>query len=195
MKSKLSFKQVLLIVSTVGVMLSSLVVFFIVYAKDPVVKAPEILNNLGYGIPIRIRIPTISVDAVVESVGTTTKNEMDVPKEIIHAAWFNLGPRPGDFGSAVIDGHFGWKEGRSAVFDNLNKLKIGDKIYIEEEDGVIISFTVRELKTYSDKENAYNVFNSSDNKAHLNLITCGGVWNKASKSYSNRIVVFADKEI
>jgi hypothetical protein len=32
-------------------------------------------------------------------------------------------------------------------------------------------------------------------KVHLNLITCGGVWDKVGKSYSNRIVVFADMEI
>ena len=176
-------------------MLSSLVIFFIVYAKDPVVQAIDVSDNLSHGVPIRIRIPVISVDAVIESVGTTTKNEMDVPKDISHAAWFNRGPLPGDLGSAVIDGHYGWKEGKSAVFDNLNKLKVGDKIYIEDDNGATISFVVRELKTFSDKEGAFNVFNSRDGKAHLNLITCGGVWNKLAKSYSKRIVVFTDKEV
>jgi len=35
---------------------------------------------------------------------------------------------------------------------------------------------------------------SSDAKAHLNLITCEGVWDKVSKSYSKRLVVFTDRE-
>ncbi|PIZ82226.1 MAG: class F sortase, partial [Parcubacteria group bacterium CG_4_10_14_0_2_um_filter_41_6] len=38
------------------------------------------------------------------------------------------------------------------------------------------------------------VFNSSDGKAHLNLITCTGVWNKEDNAFSERLVVFTDKE-
>jgi hypothetical protein len=37
------------------------------------------------------------------------------------------------------------------------------------------------------------VFASNDGGAHLNLITCAGEWNKGKKSYSERLVVFADK--
>jgi hypothetical protein len=53
---------------------------------------------------------------------------------------------------------------------------------------------VRELRTYGPDEYASAVFRSSDGKAHLNLITCEGTWNSAQKSFSNRLVVFADKE-
>jgi LPXTG-site transpeptidase (sortase) family protein len=110
-------------------------------------------------------------------------------------AWFNIGPRPGDNGSAVIAGHYGpWKTGQGSVFDNLNNLKIGDKIYIEGEKGTTATFVVRELRTYSQNEYAPEVFNSSDGKAHLNLITCEGTWSDAQKTYSNRLVVFTDKE-
>ena len=57
---------------------------------------------------------------------------MDVPKQPDDVAWFDLGFRPGQKGSAVIDGHSGWKDNRPAVFDNLSKLKNGDKIYVED---------------------------------------------------------------
>lgn len=53
---------------------------------------------------------------------------------------------------------------------------------------------VRELRTYGPKDDVTNVFNSSDGQAHLNLITCEGIWDKASKSYSKRLVIFTDKE-
>jgi len=35
---------------------------------------------------------------------------------------------------------------------------------------------------------------SNDGKAHLNLITCAGVWDEVEKSHSSRLVVFADME-
>jgi len=40
---------------------------------------------------------------------------------------------------------------------------------------------------------ATDVFTSSDGKAHLNLITCDGIWDKNAAQYSERLVVFADR--
>ena len=146
------------------------------------------------GFPIRLKISRIDVDAVVKYVGITSQGAMDVPESPADVAWFNLGPRPGEVGSAVISGHYGWKNNMPAVFDGLHKLQKGDKLYIEDEKGATATFVVRELRRYSDEEEAPSVFRSSDGKAHLNLITCEGVWNKTKKSYSNRLVVFIDKE-
>lgn len=147
------------------------------------------------GLPIRLKIPKISVDAPIDSVGITSDGAVGVPKGPTDVAWFNLGPRPGINGSAVVAGHYGqWKNGGGSVFDDLNKLSAGDKIYIEDEKGVIIAFIVREVRTYGQNEYAPGVFNSSDGKSHLNLITCEGAWIEAQKTYSNRLVVFADKK-
>jgi LPXTG-site transpeptidase (sortase) family protein len=144
--------------------------------------------------PFRLTIPSINVDAPVESVGLTPRGAVDSPKEPANAAWFNLGPRPGDQGSAVIDGHFGWKDNVPAVFDNLAALQAGDKVYVEDADGVTTTFVVRELRTYDPNDATDAVFRSGDGKAHLNLITCGGLWDEASKSYAKRLVVFTDKD-
>jgi LPXTG-site transpeptidase (sortase) family protein len=120
---------------------------------------------------------------------------MDVPKGPDDAAWFNLGPRPGEIGSSVIDGHSGYKNNRPAVFDKLYKLKKGDKIYVEDDKGNITTFVVREFKTYNPKADAKMVFSSNDGGSHLNLITCSGSWNKVERTHSDRLVVFADKEV
>ena len=151
-------------------------------------------EQAGSGLPARLTIPKINVDAAVEQVGLAPDGAMDVPKGPDDVAWFNLGKRPGDVGSAVMAGHFGWKNGIPAVFDNLNKLQKGDNIYVEDEKGVVTTFIVREIRTYDQNADAGSVFSSSDGKVHLNLVTCEGVWDKIQKSYSNRLVVFADKE-
>jgi LPXTG-site transpeptidase (sortase) family protein len=144
--------------------------------------------------PVRLKIPTINVDATIEYVGVAPDGTMDVPKDPAPVAWFELGPIPGEIGSAVIDGHSGWKDGVKAVFNNLDKLNIGDKIYIEDEFGTTTTFVVQKVKTYDPKADASSVFSSSDGKAHLNLITCVGFWDAVNKDSSNRLVVFTDKE-
>lgn len=83
-------------------------------------------------LPVRLKIPRINVNALVEYVGLTSDGAMDVPKGPAEVAWYKLGSRPGEIGSAVIAGHSGWKNNKKAVFDNLNKLKKGDKIYMLE---------------------------------------------------------------
>ncbi len=148
----------------------------------------------GMGLPVHLKIPSIKVDASVEYVGLTSDGAMDVPKGPIGVAWFNLGPRPGENGSSVIAGHYGWKNDIPAVFDNLHKIRKGDKMYIENEKGAIVTFVVREIRRYDKNADASDVFGSSDGKAHLNLITCAGVWNKAEKTRSDRLIVFTDKE-
>jgi LPXTG-site transpeptidase (sortase) family protein len=119
---------------------------------------------------------------------------MGAPEGPDDVAWFNLGTRPGENGSAVIDGHSGWKDGIPAVFDTLHALHKGDKIYVEDEKGSTTTFVVRELRTLGAKEDATSVFSSSDGKAHLNLITCEGTWDPVSRTSSERLIVFADKE-
>lgn len=145
-------------------------------------------------LPARLKIPVIEVDAAVVPVGLTPDGEMDVPKDPSEVAWFNLGPHDGKTGSNVIAGHYDWKNNVPAVFDNLDKLSKGDNIFIEDEKGVTTDFIVREIRTYEKDEEASDVFGSDDDKAHLNLVTCTGAWNKAENSYSERLVVFTDKE-
>ncbi len=70
----------------------------------------------------------------------------------------------------------------------------GEKIYVEDEKGAVVTFVIRELRMYGEYEEAAEAFFSNDTGSHLVLITCGGVWSKTTKTYSDRLVVFADKE-
>lgn len=144
--------------------------------------------------PVRLRIPKIHVNATIEHVGLTPQGAMDVPKDTDSAGWFKSGSRPGERGSAVIDGHYGvWKNGKISVFNNLHSLRKGDTLYVENKKGETLIFVVRTSRIYKQNEDTSSVFQSSDEGAHLNLITCQGIWNTISKSYPNRLVVFTDR--
>lgn len=156
-------------------------------------RANPSFPHVTSGLPIHLSIEKINIDAVLEFVGLTEEDAVDIPKGPINPAWFELGPRPGEIGNAIIVGHYGWKDNTPAVFDHLNKLSTGDKISVRDDQGVTHTFVVREIRTYAQNAVAQEVFISGDGKAHLNLITCGGVWDKAKKSYADRLVVFTDK--
>ena len=184
-----------IILGVTGIALSLIGIFFLTL---PTPSSGNLVSrsmaDSAPGLPIRLVIPKIKVDAAFDYVGLTTDGAVGVPKGPTNAAWFDLGPRPGQIGTAVIDGHFGWKDNIPAVFDNLDKLQKGDVIYVKDATGTTLTFVVSMLKTYGENQDASAVFGAGDGKAHLNLITCEGIWNKVQKSYSDRLVVFANKQ-
>lgn len=186
-----------------NLVLDIFILFLFVFSLIFILQTPPLTANISLSstnkkdnllLPVRLIIPSIKVDAAVEYLGIASDGTMDVPKGPADVAWFNLGPYPGENGSAVIAGHSGWKEGKKAVFDNLYKLHKGDKIYIKNKKGIDTIFVVREFRNYDQNADASVVFSSSDGKSHLNFITCEGVWNEKEKGRPNRLVVFTDKE-
>ena len=154
------------------------------------VPPSQILGKASPGLPVRLMIPVINVNANIQHLGVAPNGEMEVSSNAVDVGWFKLGSRPGEKGSAVVSGHVDGKNGEAGVFTNLYKLKKGDKLYVKDDKGTSIVFVVRESRTY-DPGYADDVFSRSDS-AHLNLITCDGLWDGAKKSYSKRLVVFAD---
>lgn len=149
--------------------------------------------TVSFGLPKRLKIPKINVNAVVDPMGLEPNGDMQAPSGPKTTGWYKFGSNPGNVGSAAIAGHQGrWKTGEDSVFDDLNKLGMGDEVYVEDEHGQVATFTVRETRTYGQNESAPDVFVSHDGKAHLNLITCSGDWDRAQRTYLNRLVVFTD---
>ena len=144
------------------------------------------------GLPVRLEVPKIKVDASIEDMGLTSAGNMDVPASILDVGWYKYGPHPGNTGSAVIAGHLDGAQGEPGVFIELNKLQPGDSLATIDDKGRIIAFVVREIRTYNQNEHPSEVFNTAGG-THLNLITCTGAWDTAQHRFSQRLVVFADK--
>jgi LPXTG-site transpeptidase (sortase) family protein len=176
--------------------------------KFPIAKFPSTGSNrdliaysdirdpggIPQGLPVRLKIPSIGVDSAIEDALITSDGRMDVPAGTVNVAWFALGPHPGDVGSAVIGGHYGNYESNKGptVFYYLDQLKAGDKVYIEDDTGNTRAFVVRRVQLFDRNGDPTTVFTSQDGLAHLNLITCEGIWNQVNDSYPDRRVVFTD---
>ena len=182
-----------IILSILGLAFIAIVGSFLILAAPHELRYEDLASLTSPALPIRLEIPNIRVDSSLEYVGITPQGAVAVPVGPTNAAWFYLGPAPGEIGSAVIVGHDGWKDNIPAVFDNLYQLKKGDMVYVEDDMGVTTTFMVTAVQTYDQNADAAAVFSSNDGKAHLNLITCEGIWNAVTKRYANRIVVFTDK--
>lgn len=140
--------------------------------------------------PETLVIPDINVNASIEQIGLTSKGNVGTPTAFKDAAWYKLGTRPGEVGSAIIDGHVDNGLGLAGVFKNLHKLTPGDDVYVVQHDGTKLHFRVEKVETYP-----YNVIPTSDifqssDGARLNLITCEGEWIKDQKTYNARLVVY-----
>ncbi|MFN8474143.1 MAG: class F sortase [Anaerolineae bacterium] len=148
----------------------------------------------GGGRPASMSIPAIGIkDANVVDVGLEANGAMETPKGWWDLGWYKLGPLPGQLGNSVISGHLDSDTG-PAVFWNLGRLRKGDKIVVEMEDGTKRSFAVEKLESYPyNKAPLDRIFGASD-RARLNLITCAGVFDKGHANYSNRLVVYAVAE-
>lgn len=152
----------------------------------PITKLTKVTQNL----PVRIVIPKINVNANVQNVGVTKTGDMDSSSNIYDVGWYSLGPKPGETGSSVIAGHLDGRNSETGVFFNLYKLKKGDKVYVQNDKGITLTFIVQKTNIY-DAGYAEEVFSSNDT-AHLNLITCTGIWDANKKDFDKRLVVFTD---
>ena len=142
--------------------------------------------------PIRLIIPAIGVDAAIESLSILSNGNLATPVQ--HpwddAGWYELGPRPGTPGSAVIDGHLDRPGGYPAVFWHLRDLQIGDKVLVIDAHGKILSFHVIGITFYPvQKLPAQEIFGNNQG-LYLNLITCAGDWIPDQHQTNQRLVVY-----
>ena len=141
------------------------------------------------GLPVRMEIPAIGVDAAMEHVGLTSEGYMDVPKIPADVAWYDRGPLPGQVGNSVVNGHLD-SATAPAVFYELRMLIPGDEIVVTYESGERYVFVVEDKERYYFDSAPMEQIAGRTTGRHLNLITCDGAWDKGSANYQQRLVVY-----
>jgi sortase (surface protein transpeptidase) len=135
-------------------------------------------------------IPSIGVDASVEQVGVTADGAMDTPADPWNTGWYAPGVRPGEAGNAAIAGHVDYHGIGPVVFWDLNKLAVGAEVLVVTDTGQTLRFTVRGSEYYTDSNAPLLDIFGPANTVNLNLITCGGTFDPATRHYDQRLVVF-----
>jgi len=140
--------------------------------------------------PVALTIPAIAVRTPLDRLGRTPQGTLQVPARTTVAGWYTGSPRPGEIGSSIIAGHIDSTQG-PAVFFRLRLLRPGDLVYVRRSDGTLAVFRVYAEHMYP--KNAFpteRVYGPTPD-AELHLITCGGVFDQATRSYLSNVVVYA----
>ncbi len=152
----------------------------------------ELLANAGdqlTGPPTWLRIPKIGVDAPLGPLHMDEFGELQAPTDYALPGWYEEGTTPGEVGPAVIAGHLDSEEGK-AIFYYLEKLRPKDLILVQR-DGKWLTFEVVSTGRYAkNKFPTAQVYGPTPD-AQLRVITCGGSFDPARRSYRDNVVVFA----
>ncbi len=135
--------------------------------------------------PVRVSIPSISLNSPVVGVGQNEKGEMDVPGgKTNNVGWYKYGTVPGNPGSAVLDAHV------FAAFSELKYVKKGSDIYVTTADGMKLHFVVSHVQTYALSDLSPETLFAPSGERLLNLITCAGSPTADGSTYTHRLVVY-----
>lgn len=144
--------------------------------------------------PKKLKIPSIAVDTYIQKMGIDTQSRIAVPTNIHLSGWYQGSVLPGQDGIAVIVGHVTGKY-EDGIFKNISSLKKGDEITLEMGSGASIRYQVLNVIKVPEKNATNYLFSAEKGVAkQLNLITCGGEFDKVLNQYEDRIIV-SSKEI
>ncbi len=139
--------------------------------------------------PKKIRITKINVDAYIQKAGVDQNKRVAVPNNVHLAAWFADSVKPGQKGLSIIDGHVSGRQ-TEGVFEQIGKLSAGDEVEIEMGNGTIKKYKVIESQQIKESEAVSVLFDQSPKVvSQLNLITCGGRFDRSTNQYEDRIIV------
>lgn len=141
---------------------------------------------------VRVRIPTLGVDAPILQMGVDAAGVMEIPQSSSTVAWYGFTALPGSAGNAVMAGHVTWG-GSRAVFYQLQNLRPGDAVEVQTSDGGVRYAVQRTYLVKPDEADIANIIGPRDGPQTLTLITCGGTFDANAREYDHRVIVFATR--
>jgi len=138
-----------------------------------------------------VQIPAIGVDSALMGLGLRDDGTMQLPSTGFPAGWYTGAPSPGERGPAIIAGHVDWG-GHPGVFYGLRDLVPGAEVTVARADGSTAVFRVSRVQTFPKEAFPTDAVYGNLDHPGLRLITCGGSFDRAARSYVDNIVAFAD---
>ncbi|WP_324276693.1 class F sortase [Blastococcus brunescens] len=143
--------------------------------------------------PVSVSVPSIGVTSDLLRLDLNDDGTVEVPPlgPDDQAGWYERGPAPGAVGPAVILGHVDSAEHGPGIFFDLGALRPGAEVTVNRADGTVAVFAVDRVETHpKDDFPTIDVYGNTDD-AQLRLITCGGDFDSAERSYEDNVIAFA----
>jgi sortase (surface protein transpeptidase) len=133
-----------------------------------------------------VAIPALGTQAPVVRVGVNSSGQMVVPPGAGQVAWLDQGGIPGQTNNLVIAGHISWG-GVPGAFGGIGGLRGGDLVYFAI-NGQKMTFRISWVCSFVRSSPLAAQIMGYTNAPSITLITCGGGWDAAAGTHTNRIV-------
>ncbi|WP_338105033.1 class F sortase [Modestobacter muralis] len=143
--------------------------------------------------PVSLAVPSIGVTSDLLQLGLNDDGTVEVPPlgPNDQAGWYERGPAPGAVGPALLLGHVDSAAAGPGVFFDLGAVQPGDEVEVTRADGTVAVFAVDRVEVHpKDDFPTIEVYGNTPD-AQLRLITCGGAFDSAARSYEDNVIVFA----
>ncbi|NUV78078.1 class F sortase [Streptomyces fungicidicus] len=141
--------------------------------------------------PTALRVPRVSLEARVLSVGIKDDDTVEVPGNAGQAGWYRYGAAPGArTGSAVLIGHVDDRTGSLGAFAKLYKVRKGDAVTVARQEAPPVQYEVAAREVVERDHLPEEVFRRHGRPV-LTLITCAPPYDRERGGYQRNLVVYA----
>jgi hypothetical protein len=140
--------------------------------------------------PTRLSVPALGVDAPVVAVAVRPDGQLAVPGDPHVLGWWRDGAWPtAQSGTVVIDGHVDTRQDGPGALFHIASVAPGATLSLATPGGSA-TYVVQAVRHYPKAALPAEVFDTTGNP-RLVLISCGGVFDHATRQYRDNVVVYA----
>jgi Sortase domain len=158
----------------------------------PAAAAPAPSHTAVPFTPTRLRVPRLGVDAPVVPTTVQPDGLLAVPGDVDTIGWWSAGAAAAaPSGTVVLVGHVDSARQGPGAFFGLRTLEPGDRVILSSADDRTAAYTVAARRQYLKSALPTGHAFDQDTTPRLVLVTCGGSFDRATRHYSDNIVVYA----
>ncbi|MDT0278372.1 class F sortase [Blastococcus goldschmidtiae] len=161
--------------------------------RDPAPPpAPAVVDPASVPVPVAVSVPALGLVEELVDLGIAADGTAEVPTDFDRVGWFTGGGRPGARGPTVLMGHVDSTAG-PAVFYDLRELEPGNLVEVTSADGTAARYAVSDTQQVAKGEFPTAAVFGATATDVLRLITCIGEFDQGARSYTDNLVVTAER--
>ena len=141
--------------------------------------------------PTRFEADSVAISMRVRPVGVAADGQMALPPTPAVMGWYEYGPRPGDKqGATVLAAHRDMPDFGTGPAARLERLHPGDQLTVRSGSAVQ-QYRVTQVSRLAKKGLDLEAIFDRSGAGRLHVVTCGGRFDPATRSYEQNLVVVA----
>lgn len=144
--------------------------------------------------PVRLRVPELSIDMPVEAHGLEANGDMSLPVSPFVAGWYEYGSAPDSrVGSTVLAAHVDSLPEGVGPFRYLRDAQEGMTVTVTDAANVVHEYRVVAVERINKTQVPLDRVFSATGAPRLTMVTCGGEYDWGVGRYKDNYIVTAEK--